>query len=352
MNRLSYLRHSPAFLSSALASPKARFILYHNLNPLASPPAADGSIKLKSVAFAEVKEFLGAESGEIFKWCDDKDEKNSTVVVEGSIEEKLASIGRPAVVFLGVDERSAPASAKSLPLSKPTPDSTLEGHSPYGVPYFALDVSELDGLRNKELGVEGATFVDMRAGMAAIPNEEAALAGEGRALIDWNKRNVVRSLSSLISRSSLTVSCVVLSCLCEKDEIAVGWMEESLRQQQGCHLRLEKGSSKVRSFLVLHSSLLVLIRNDSYNYPRTDPVVIMAVLDPTREFILLGRQKSWPKKFYSCLAGFIESGESIEEAVRREVYEEAGVEVEEVIYHSSQPWVRSLLALSPCVQYD
>lgn len=72
----------------------------------------------------------------------------------------------------------------------------------------------------------------------------------------------------------------------------------------------------------------------------------MAVLDPTREFILLGRQKSWPKKFYSCLAGFIESGESIEEAVRREVYEEAGVEVEEVIYHSSQPWVRPLFSLS------
>jgi NADH pyrophosphatase NudC (nudix superfamily) len=74
------------------------------------------------------------------------------------------------------------------------------------------------------------------------------------------------------------------------------------------------------------------------NYPRTDPVVIMAVLDPTREKILLGRQKIWPKKFYSCLAGFIESGETIEEAVRREVYEEAGIEVGEVYYHSTQPW--------------
>ena len=230
MNRLSYLRHSPAFLSSALSSPKARFILYHNLNPLASPPATDGSIKLKSVTFDEVREFLGAESGQIFKWCDDKDEKNTTVVVEGSIEEKLASIERPAVVFLGVDERSAPASAKSLPLSKPTPDSTLEAHSPYGIPYFALDVSELDGLRNKELGVEGATFVDMRAGMAAIPNEEAALAGEGRALIDWNKRNVVRPFPFIFRTISHAWYGVVLSCLCEKDEIALGWVEEGLCQ--------------------------------------------------------------------------------------------------------------------------
>ena len=83
---------------------------------------------------------------------------------------------------------------------------------------------------------------------------------------------------------------------------------------------------------------------DSYNYPRTDPVVIMAILSPDRSSILLGRQRSWPGKFYSCLAGFIESGESIEEAVRREVYEEAGVEVGEVVYHSSQPWVRLLLS--------
>lgn len=49
----------------------------------------------------------------------------------------------------------------------------------------------------------------------------------------------------------------------------------------------------------------------------------MAILDPTREKVLLGRQHKWPKLFYSALAGFIEAGESIEEAVRREVYEEA-----------------------------
>lgn len=53
----------------------------------------------------------------------------------------------------------------------------------------------------------------------------------------------------------------------------------------------------------------------------------MAVASPDGESILLGRQRSWPKAFYSALAGFIEPGETIEEAVRREVYEEAGIEV-------------------------
>jgi NAD+ diphosphatase len=72
------------------------------------------------------------------------------------------------------------------------------------------------------------------------------------------------------------------------------------------------------------------------HFPRTDPAVIMLVTEGDRS--LLGRQASWPKGVYSTLAGFVEPGESLEEAVRREVYEETSVEVEEVHYHSSQPW--------------
>ena len=72
------------------------------------------------------------------------------------------------------------------------------------------------------------------------------------------------------------------------------------------------------------------------HFPRTDPAVIMAVTHGDR--CLLGRQKSWPKGLYSTLAGFVEPGESLEEAVMREVKEEAGVTVRAVRYHSSQPW--------------
>jgi len=72
------------------------------------------------------------------------------------------------------------------------------------------------------------------------------------------------------------------------------------------------------------------------HFPRTDPAVIMLVTDGAR--CLLGRQRSWPKGQHSTLAGFVEPGESLEDAVAREVLEETGIIVGAVRYHSSQPW--------------
>ncbi|MDB5405610.1 MAG: pyrophosphatase [Rhodospirillales bacterium] len=72
------------------------------------------------------------------------------------------------------------------------------------------------------------------------------------------------------------------------------------------------------------------------HFPRTDPAVIMLVTDGDRA--LLGRQAAWPQGQHSTLAGFVEPGESLEDAVAREVREETGVVVGEVKYHSSQPW--------------
>jgi NAD+ diphosphatase len=72
------------------------------------------------------------------------------------------------------------------------------------------------------------------------------------------------------------------------------------------------------------------------HHPRTDPVVITLIHDGGR--VLLGRNANWPENRYSALAGFVEPGESLEEAVAREVGEEAGITVSEVRYVSSQPW--------------
>jgi NAD+ diphosphatase len=74
----------------------------------------------------------------------------------------------------------------------------------------------------------------------------------------------------------------------------------------------------------------------AHHFPRTDPVVIMLITHGNS--CLMGRSPGWPEGMYSCLAGFIEPGETIEAAVRRETFEEAGVEVGAVEYLSSQPW--------------
>lgn len=74
------------------------------------------------------------------------------------------------------------------------------------------------------------------------------------------------------------------------------------------------------------------------HYPRTDPVAIMLVIDRAGDAALLGRGAHMPAGFLSALAGFVEVGESLEEAVRREIFEEAGVRVGKVDFVASQPW--------------
>ena len=80
------------------------------------------------------------------------------------------------------------------------------------------------------------------------------------------------------------------------------------------------------------------------NHPRTDPVIIVVVVDPAGDRIVLGRQAVWPQGRYSALAGFVEPAEALERAVAREVLEESGVTVGDVRYHSSA-WPSRLLML-------
>jgi NAD+ diphosphatase len=100
---------------------------------------------------------------------------------------------------------------------------------------------------------------------------------------------------------------------------------------------------------------------DAHHFPRTDPVVIVRVVDE-RDRILLGRQATWPAGRFSVLAGFVEPGETLEGAVRREVLEESGVHVDVPVYVASQPWpfpsslmigfVASAAGAEPCAGDD
>ncbi|PIN24342.1 NADH pyrophosphatase I of the Nudix family of hydrolase [Handroanthus impetiginosus] len=165
------------------------------------------------------------------------------------------------------------------------------------VVYWAIDVSDASGLVN-ELGAKGFCFVELRTLMVATDwadskaMGELAIAGHARALLEWHDT----------------------ARFCGYCGAKTVPMEAGKRKQ--CSNELCKKRI----------------------YPRVDPVVIMLVIDKENDRALLSRQSRFVPRMWSCLAGFIEPGESLEEAVRRETWEEAGIEVGEVVYHSSQPW--------------
>jgi len=135
-----------------------------------------------------------------------------------------------------------------------------------------------------------ATFEDLRTAGAFLPQDEAGLLAYARALILWHQRNRHCGTCGAPTRaesSGHVMKCTATACGTE-------------------------------------------------HFPRLDPAIIVLVTDGERA--LLGRQAAWPPGRYSTIAGFVEPGESLEDAVAREVLEETGVRVQECEYHSSQPW--------------
>ena len=147
-----------------------------------------------------------------------------------------------------------------------------------GAPWFAAKAEGGDGFRDlRSLAME-----------EALPPEQLGILAQARSLIQWHER---RNFCS------------------------------------NCAARLELSDAGYRR----HCASCGMD-----HFPRTDPVAIMVVRHEGR--ILLGRQAAWKAGMYSALAGFVEPGETIEDAARREIFEESGVRVEAVRYVTSQPW--------------
>lgn len=140
----------------------------------------------------------------------------------------------------------------------------------------------------------------------------AAIYAQARALMDWNTRN---TFCGTCGHTTLSVNAGAKRA-CPPRDAAL----------------LEKGQSPERPPCSTRTTI------SNLSFPRTDPTIIVAVLSCDGKRILLGRQKRFPPHWYSTLAGFIEPAESVEDAVRREVWEEAGVILSRVVIHSSQPW--------------
>ena len=150
------------------------------------------------------------------------------------------------------------------------------------ISYFALEVSNPDGF------AQVGTFQDLRAASISLRRKDLAILSQAKGMLEWHARN------------GFCARCGA------KTELA------------------DAGTKRVCPLC------------GSEHFPRTDPAVIMLATHGER--CLLARNVNWTPDFYSCLAGFMEPGESVEEAVRRELHEEAGVVTGAVRYFASQPW--------------
>lgn len=183
----------------------------------------------------------------------------------------------PEPVFLGRDEIGWDLEESVL--------LSLDGDTAY----FAVDGSKAEEPL-QTLKHESAEFTDLRTVGALLGPKEGALLAFARGMFYWHSRHRF-----------------------------CGVCGHPTRSEDAGHVRRCTNSAC-----------------GTQHFPRTDPAVIMLVTDGDR--CLLGRQKSWPLGQHSTLAGFVEPGESLEGAVAREVFEETGVRVTDVTYHSSQPW--------------
>lgn len=172
-----------------------------------------------------------------------------------------------------------------------------EGEGPYpsaflgllrGRALFAFDVSEADAPESL-IAVAGASFVDLRSVPGLLSPDDAAVLAHARGLMHWRRG----------------------ARFCGK-------CGRACRPTRG-------------------GNVMLCPACDVEHFPRTDPAVIMLVSDGSRA-LLAHSQRFARQAMYSTLAGFVEPGESLEEAVAREVAEETGVAIANVRYHSSQPW--------------
>lgn len=158
-------------------------------------------------------------------------------------------------------------------------------------PVFAIEFEgSIDPTQGPLRGL--GAFHEMRAAAAVLPAADAAMAGGAKSLFDWRRKH------------GFCANCGTLS-----QTASGGWK----RVCPAC---------------------------GTEHFPRVDPVTIMLPVfkGGAEPICLLGRQAAWPEGRMSALAGFLEPGETIEEACAREVKEEAGLTVIDTAYHSSQPW--------------
>jgi NAD+ diphosphatase len=294
LNRVSFLRPDHVFLDAALRHKSTQFLLFHNMGPLTESPK-----KIQFVQWDDVGRIVDPGDGGPFQKSEDDD-----------IKEYDSGKWSPTIVFLGLDRRT-----------EKEQDVFTYKNRYKGTPYFALDLSApaafIDKAKTSALTdavkkliekyeSENLEFVGNRMNLFLEP-QEAAIYAEARHTIDWNVRN---PFCAQCGNRTLSTHAGWKRA-CPPADTATNTERPSCATRQGI---------------------------SNLSFPRTDAVIIVAIVSADGQKMLLGRSKRFPPGMYSTLAGFLEPGEALEEAVRREVWEESGVAVSRVVFHSSQPW--------------
>ncbi|XP_064619147.1 NAD-capped RNA hydrolase NUDT12-like isoform X2 [Lineus longissimus] len=178
--------------------------------------------------------------------------------------------------------------------------------------WFALGVPSAVEEESFTMYVKDTEFLQLFPGLLQVQDGDAAICAQAYSILDWNNKN--KFCPTCGSKTNSTEAGYKRKC-----------------ENQECET-------------------LKAIHNTSY--PRVDPSIIVLVLSPDGQKCLLGRQKRFPPGMWSCLAGFVEAGESIEDACLREMEEEGGIPISHVEYHSSQPWPYPSTLMIGCMAYS
>ncbi|KAL2111401.1 hypothetical protein VUR80DRAFT_10124 [Thermomyces stellatus] len=281
LNRLSFLREDHAVLSRAFSSPDAQFIALNDFAPLVQDS--------KTIRPIRLEDFVSVSGPEPFKLSEKE--------LVAAYDSKATT---PLIVFLGIREDEV---------------SEFTVREFRGCPWFAVDLTPKGSYADKAQKVidkltSNGSFFLKAARQNTLRSELAAIYGQARGIIDWNIRN---QFCASCGHPTLSVHGGYKR-VCPPTDL------------NGTDTPHARGDCPSR----------VGISNIAF--PRSDPTMIAAVVSADGQRVLLGRNKKWPPGFYSTLAGFLEPGESVEDCVRREVWEESGVKVGRVVLHSSQPW--------------
>ncbi|KAF7315084.1 hypothetical protein MIND_00022600 [Mycena indigotica] len=308
LNRLSWLRSSHSFLNAIILSEKTRWLVSNAGQQLVSVPSSAPSTKpvIAQLTTEQIKPYLGPAPF----FGQGKEEGRTLISDEETHFTESARFRGVRVVFLGLLD--ALSTENALPTSDFT-DPEVAIKKLEGTPYFAVDIGESGVDSDLLLSVDGnftLSWAEPRGLLMTLHLDPVSLSlfNEARSMVDWNQRNKFCPACGSPTYSGWggwKINCKTL----------LPWADNT-------------GRTPCPTSRGLHN----------FAHPRTDPVVITITVDETGEKILLGRGKKYPGKFYSALAGFMEPGETFEESVVRELWEEAGVKVSEVSYHSGQPW--------------